>query len=340
MDALLVTNLSNIRYLSAFTGSSAYLLVTARGGRLFIDSRYGLQARAEVKGFGVKVYARSAVADVASLVKARGIKSLGFEGGSVSYATFRHIRKALSGVRLKPLTGAVEKGRAVKDASEIKAIRGAIEAAAPGFKEARKRLAAGGTEKGTASAVERVVKKAGADGFSFPMLVASGPRGALPHGRPSTKKVKSGELVIVDMGVVVGGYCSDQTHTYAVGKPTARQKKIYGLVRAAHQRAIEKVRPGVRASEVDRAARDCIRKAGYGKRFGHGTGHGVGLDVHEGPAIGSRSKDVLEEGMVFTVEPGVYIPGWGGVRIEDMVLVTSDGCELLTESPAELKSVL
>lgn len=249
----------------------------------------------------------------------------------MSYDSYAELKKAVPGTRLRSLTGIVEAGRAVKDSFEIGRIQRAIEVADSGFVAARKVLASGaGTEKQVAGKIEAAVKAKGVDALSFETIVLTGARGALPHGKPSDERVKRGALTVVDMGVRVDGYCSDETRTYCVGSHTRMQKKIYQVVKDAHDRAIERVKPGVKASVVDRAARGHIKRAGYGKYFGHGTGHGVGLDIHEGPVISPMSKDVLAEGMVFTIEPGIYIPGWGGVRIEDMVLVTSDGCEVLT----------
>jgi Xaa-Pro aminopeptidase len=329
-DGLFVTDITNVRYLSGFTGSSAYLLITGHGSWFFTDPRYELQATDEVKGFKVKIYTRAAFNTIASVVKRAKIKTLAFEGKTLSYDSYEKLKKALPGTRLKSLSGIVEKRRAVKDDFEIGQIRRAIEVANAGFAAARKGLASLRTEKEVALKIEAAVKRKGADALSFETIVLSGERGALPHGKPSEEKIKMGALTVVDLGVTIDGYCSDETRTYCVGSPTMKQKRVYQVVKDAHDRAIEKVRSGVRASVVDGAARSYIRRAGYGKYFGHGTGHGVGLDIHEDPVISPMSKDIITEGMVFTIEPGIYMPGWGGVRIEDMVLVTSCGCEILT----------
>jgi Xaa-Pro aminopeptidase len=331
VDGLFVTDITNIRYLSSFTGSSAYLLITGERSWFLTDSRYRLQARDEVKGFKIKVYVRAALDAVATCVKGAKLKTLGFEGKTLSYDSYLRLKKALSGTRLRSLPGIVEARRAVKDSFEIGRIRKAIEIANAGFIAARKGLASGRTEKEVAQSIEAAVKRRGAEGLSFETIVLSGKRGALPHGKPLDKRVKRGALVVVDIGVTLGGYCSDETRTYVVGSPTRMQKNVYQVVKDAHDRAIAKVRPGVKASVVDRAARGYIKKAGFGRYFGHGTGHGVGLDIHEDPVISPTNNDVIVEGMVFTIEPGVYIPEWGGVRIEDMVLVTANGCEILTK---------
>jgi Xaa-Pro aminopeptidase len=331
VDGLFVTDIANIRYLTGFTGSSAYLLITGGHGWFLTDSRYGLQARDEVKGFKIKVYARKALDAVATLVTGAKLKTLGFERKSLSYDSYLGLKKALSGTRLRSLSGIVEARRAVKDCFEIGRIRKAIEIANAGFIAARKGLTSGRTEKEVVHSIEAAVKRKGAEALSFETIVLSGKRGAFPHGKPSDKRVKRGALVVVDLGVTLEGYCSDETRTYIVGSPTRMQKKVYRVVKDAHDRAIEKVMPGVKASVVDMAARSYIKKAGYGRYFGHGTGHGVGLNIHEDPVIGPMNNDVITEGMVFTIEPGVYIPGWGGVRIEDMVLVTAYGSEILTK---------
>ncbi|MDP2689128.1 MAG: M24 family metallopeptidase [Deltaproteobacteria bacterium] len=208
-----------------------------------------------------------------------------------------------------------------------------------GFAEAARVIRGGVTEKEAASLIELSFRKAGADGLAFDTIVASGPRAALPHGKASSKRVKRGELVVADMGVALNGYNSDETRTFSVGRPSPEQRKVYQTVLDAQMRAIEKVAPGVKAAEVDSEARSLIEKAGYGKFFGHGLGHGVGLDVHEPPSLSPLSKETLEEGMVVTIEPGIYIPGWGGVRIEDMVLVMKDGFEVLTTTSKDLVSL-
>ena len=341
-EALLITEPVNVRYLTGFTGSNAFLLLTGRSAHLLTDSRYTLQARSEVgRPWRVRIYKDSVFKELASIAAKEGVKVLGFEGCRIAFDTVGALRRVFKGVKLRSLGAVVESARVVKDRFEIASIRSAIELSEKGFKAARRVVRAGGTERDVALAIERAVKRGGADSLSFETIVLAGRRGALPHGKPSGKVIKAGQLVVVDMGVFKGGYASDETRTLSVGRATKKQKDIYGIVKEAHDRAIAKVAPGVVASEVDRAARDCIKRAGYGRWFGHGTGHGVGLEIHEGPTIGPKSETVLEEGMVFTVEPGIYIPGWGGVRIEDMVLVTAEGCEALTSLKAkEFKSIV
>lgn len=331
LEALIVSDIKNIRYLSGFTGSSAYIIVTENKGFFLTDSRYATQAGSEVKGFKIKIY-KKALEEITGLISGLKIKTLGFEGGNLSYDTYRKIKRSLGRTHLKSASGAIGALRVRKDPFELRRILDSIKVLDLGFKKAERILAPGVVEKEAALAIERAFEDAGGDALAFGTIIASGPRGALPHGKASDKKIKKGELVVVDMGVLLNGYNSDETRTYCIGKATELQKKIYLTVKEAQEKALTKIRPGVKAVEVDAAARSHIEKAGYGKYFGHGLGHGVGLEIHEGPSLSPFSKDVLAEGMVVTVEPGIYVPDWGGVRIEDMALVVKDGCEVLTKT--------
>lgn len=331
LDAVLVTDMKSIRYLSGFTGSSAYLVITNDKGFFITDSRYAGQAALEVQGFKIRQYQR-AIDLINEIAASSKIKTLGFESNSLNYDTYLRIRKALKGVRLKPASGILTGLRVRKDRFEVDRIKDSARLLDSGYEEALMLLCPGVTEKAAALEIETRLKRAGADAMAFDTIVASGFRGALPHGRASVKKIKKGELVVLDMGVLLNGYNSDETRTFCVGRPPLKLREIYDVVRGAQELALEKVKPGVLAKEVDFAARAHIEKKGYGRRFGHGTGHGVGLDVHEAPTIGPLSREVLEEGMVITVEPGIYIPDLGGVRIEDMALVVRGGCEILTRT--------
>lgn len=335
---MLVSEINNIRYLTGFTGSSAYVVITA-GKKFFLtDSRYATQAREEVKGCRVKIYSR-ALECITGVIAAEKAASVGFESDFVTHETFLRLKKHLPGIRLKAMPGVAGKARVCKDPFEIEKIRNSVRVLETGFEEAARVIRAGVTEKKAASLIELAFREAGADALAFATIVASGERAALPHGKAAEKKIRKGDLVVVDMGVLLDGYNSDATRTFCVGRPTAEQKKIYSTVLDAQMSAIERVAPGVGASYVDAGARDVIAKAGYAKYFGHATGHGVGLDVHEAPSISPASKETLAPGMVITVEPGIYIPGWGGVRIEDMVLVTEDSFEVLTATTKELVSL-
>lgn len=338
VEFFFVSDLINIRFLTGFTGSSAKAVITSRGAWFFTDFRYTTQAAQEVHGFKVRTAKKSFLDDLSTLVRRIKPGELSFEGSVVTYDTFVALRRAVKGVKLKAVKGLVESVRQVKDPVEIESLTQAARIAEEGFKEARrllKRVDRGITEIQVSEAISGVLKKKGAQGPSFDIIVASGARSALPHGAATDKRIKKGEFVVVDMGSIFNGYHSDATRTFVTGKPTKKQKEIFTIVREAHDLAIVAVRPGVRASVIDRAAREHIERAGYAKFFGHGTGHGVGLNVHEGPNIGPKSDDRVVEGMVFTIEPGIYIPGFGGVRIEDMVLVTNSGCNILTKSSEE-----
>lgn len=335
MEALLVSDLKNIRYLSGFTGSNGYIIITRKKSFFLTDPRYTTQAKDEVKGFKVRIFKKASDA-IAGIIKEEKIKTLGFEGATVSYDTHARLKKTIPGVRLKSAGDMPGRLRLRKDQKEISLIRDSVSILDLGYAEAEKLLAPGASERDVAVAVEYFFRKAGGDGAAFDTIVASGYRGALPHGKASSKKIKKGEFVVVDMGVLRNGYNSDETRTYCMGKATREQRNIYTIVKEAQERAIEVIRPGVAAMAVDRAARGHIEKSGYGRYFGHGTGHGVGLDIHEGPNVGPLGDEKLAEGMVITIEPGIYIPGWGGVRIEDMALVTAEGCEVLTNTSKEL----
>jgi Xaa-Pro aminopeptidase len=336
LDAFLVTDLKNIRYLTGFTGSSAYAIVSAGKAFFLTDPRYTAQAREEVEGFRVRIF-KKALDTIAQTVSEMKAGVIGFESGSLSFDNYSKLKKALRAKSaLKPFPALVSGLRSVKDPFEIERISEAARLLDRGFTYAMKAVKPGAVESEAAYSIETFFRKKGAEALAFDTIIASGERGALPHGKASEKRIKKGELVVVDMGALLNGYNSDETRTFVTGRPTPKQKEVYGVVRDAQAAAIEAVRPGVKASAVDLAARGVIDKAGYGKYFGHGTGHGVGLDIHEGPGLGPNSPELLEEGMVITVEPGIYIPGWGGVRIEDMVLVTKNGARLLTSTNRDL----
>lgn len=338
LNALLVTDIKNIRYLTGFTGSSAYVVLTASRAYFFTDSRYALSAETEVKGIDIDVrICGKAVEEVGRVLNGRVGDTIGFEPDNLTYETYLRFKKLLVNKRFKPSGGIIKAARAVKDGLERTAIRDSVKILDAGFEAAVRAIAPGIKESDAAFAIECAFKKAGADGLAFDTIIASGPRSRLPHGKAGHKKMRKGELVVVDMGVVLNGYNSDETRTYCLGRPTRRQRNIYDTAAAAQELAIKAIRPGATAKAVDTAARAHITNAGYGKCFGHGTGHGVGLDVHERPVLSPYSKDILTEGMVVTVEPGIYIPGWGGVRIEDMVLVTATGFEVLTGASRALE---
>lgn len=330
VDALLITMLENIRYLSGFTGSSGVIIITSDRAFFLTDSRYDSQSRDEVAGLKIKIYKKQ-IEEVASFINKLKPRSIGFEAKGLSYDTYLRLKGLLHTKKLIPLPEGIDRIRAIKDTDELKLIKKAVNLASIGLKAASNCIKPGVAECNAAFDAEVAMKKNKADGLSFDIIVASGKRSALPHGKASSKKIRKSEMVIVDLGARYQGYHSDETCTFIVGKPDKEQKKIYQVVKDAHDKAIEAVRPGVKASSIDFVARDFIKKAGYGKYFGHGTGHGVGLAVHEWPNISPYNDNTVEEGMVFTIEPGIYIAGWGGMRIEDMVLVTRNGHEVLTK---------
>jgi Xaa-Pro aminopeptidase len=327
--ALLVTRPSNLRWLCGFTGSAGRALVARHRAVFLTDSRYAVQARREVRGLRRQVHAGAMVEAVAAAFAPLGLRRLGFEADHLTVAARDDLSGALPGVRLVPTRGIIEGLRASKDQGEIAALRGAVAAARRAFARVAGRLR-GRTEIEVARDLEREVRRAGADGVSFPVIVASGPNGALPHAAPGRRRIRSGDAVVIDFGAVRGGYRSDVTRTVCVGKWDERVRKVYRTVLAAQRAAIDAVRPGVQAREVDAAGRRVIESAGLGKHFGHAIGHGVGLEVHELPVISARSGAKLLPGMVLTIEPGVYLEGCCGVRIEDMILVTSSGREVLS----------
>jgi Xaa-Pro aminopeptidase len=337
-DVLLVSNINTIRYLTGFTGSSGLAIVTGSESWFLTDSRYTSQAVTEVSGF-VIIECRNLLEEVTDLFRAKMVKRVGFESDQVTVATFNELSAALPGVELLPIDTKFATLRSCKDKGEIALLAKTAELASAALLDIIEIVRPETSERAVALALEFAMKRAGADDKAFDFIVASGTRGALPHGKASHKLINSGELITIDFGAVLDGYNSDETVTLVVGNPDERQKEIYSIVKDAHDMAIAAVKPGITCRELDSVARGYIEKKGYGSFFGHGLGHGIGLEVHEQPTVSMRSDTVVEEGMVFTIEPGIYIPGWGGVRIEDTVSVTADGCRCLTKVPKEMMIV-
>ncbi|VAX18586.1 Aminopeptidase YpdF (MP-, MA-, MS-, AP-, NP-specific) [hydrothermal vent metagenome] len=330
-DALLITEMVNIRYLTGFSGTSATLLATADDSWFLTDSRYITQAHDQVAGVNIREYSEH-LESVADLLKERGVKNLGFEAQQVSFATVEKMKAKFKGVGLAPTEKIVESIRLIKDEPEIEAMRSLIGILVKVYPEAKNLIQPGAVERDVAVQLEYLLKKAGADGAAFEFIVASGERSAMPHGVASGKVIDDGDMVILDWGAKGWGYYSDTTRVLPVGKLSEELKNVYKIVLEANQAAIDFVKPGVALKDVDGAARKVIKDAGYGDNFGHGTGHGVGLFIHEDPKVSWTSESVAKAGMVFTIEPGVYLPGKGGARVEDMVYVTSRGCEVLSQS--------
>ncbi len=339
-QALLVSSHSNIRYLTGFTGSAGLLMVSAEDAVIVTDGRYAAQAPAELALSGAPARAEALpAADQMELLGrlAKGIGRLGLEGEHISWARYRRWSQGWAkDVELVPTTSLVEGLRALKDAGETERIAAAAAIADAALASVRPMLEQGATEAEVALALDTEMRRLGAEEPAFDTIVAAGPNAAEPHHHPSPRTIGSGELVVVDFGATVDGYRSDMTRTIRTGPARelpAELARVASVVLAAQDAGLGAVADGVRAAEVDRACREVVAAAGYSELFVHGTGHGVGLDIHEAPALGAPSEDILCSGQVVTVEPGVYVPGLGGARTEDTVLVTGAGCEILTLSP-------
>lgn len=333
LDALLVTHPTNVTYLTGFSGDSSYLVLMRKEALLISDARFTEQIAQECAGLDTHIRPPSealskAVAKVLTKLRPR---SIGFESGHLSVAEWEGYREALPSLDWKGGRDRVENRRAVKDPSEVAQIREAIGIAQRAFAMFRTMVRPGDREKDLSDAMEGYIRRAGGLASSFATIVAVGDRAALPHAPPTDRTVDGEALVLVDWGASGRFYKSDLTRVLAARKISPKLEKVYGVVLRAQQRAIRKVRAGVKARDVDGEARSVITDAGFGSHFGHGLGHGIGLQVHEAPAVRQNSDAVLEAGNVITIEPGVYLPGWGGVRIEDDILVTPDGCEVLTD---------
>ncbi len=338
LDALLVTDLENVFYLSGFTGSTAALVVTLGDAHILVDPRYTIQATSECKHARVREYSGKDLIDaVAGLVNELQPHSAGCEGDALTVTRYRQLRKAVSRtVRLRSTIGIVEELRRIKDSYEIEMIRTAAGIADAAYESIVLEIAAGMTERELALLIDSTLRMMGADKEAFDSIAASGPNSALPHAKPTDRVLKTGDLVKMDFGAKYAGYNSDITRTVCLGKPNKEQRKVYQTALDAQLKVIDAIGPGKRGREIDSVARNYISSKGYGENFGHGLGHGLGISVHDHEALSQTSDLVLEPGMVLTVEPGIYIEGWGGVRIEDDVLVTDGGAEVLTKAGKDL----
>jgi len=334
-DAILVLGLTNIRYLTGFSGSDGALLLSREGQWLLCDGRYTTQARQQATLCRIVEYKIKSEA-ISRLILDRGWRRLAFDAEQTTVSVHGAIAAKLPGVEMVPLAGELDELRGVKSDAELTIIEQSCSLASAALEQLLPMIRPGVSERTLALELEIAMKRSGAEEKAFDFIVASGDRGALPHGRPTDREIAAGELVTIDFGARLHGYHSDETVTVAVVSADERQREIYAVVKEAHDLAIAAVRPGAGCREIDAIARDFIAGHGFGEYFGHGLGHGVGLDVHETPTLSPRSEQTLAEGMVITVEPGIYIPGWGGVRIEDTIAVTADGCRLLTKVPKEL----
>jgi Xaa-Pro aminopeptidase len=343
-DALLISHLPNVRYLCGFTGSAGLLLVEEAGSVFFTDVRYDTQSHEEVEGAKVVIARKSLLEALGEFLSKRKRRSkgwnVGIESEHLTVAEKKRLSKARpASVTLKDAPSLIERARMVKDGDEIKRMRAAVNLGATLFDRALQILRPGIREVEVAAEMELTARRGGAEEMSFPTILASGARSALPHGRASSAPVASNAFVVCDFGVILSGYCSDQTRTVWVGRASDEARRTYEAVREAQQAALNAVKPGVTAGEVDAAARKSLQKVGLGRYFTHSTGHGVGLEIHESPRVAAGQREVLQAGMVITIEPGVYFPGRWGVRIEDMVVVSSSGCEVLTPTSKNFLAV-
>jgi Xaa-Pro aminopeptidase len=338
LDGLLVTGLSNIRYLTGFSGSSALLVVTPRDVVFITDFRYQTQVAEELGDIARIVIEASSLWSGLwqQLATLNSVRVLGFETAHIQHRDFQRLVESGARWQWRPTVDLVETLRERKDADEILRIAEAAKVATRALEQTLPEVAPGMTELQVAGVLERALREQGSEGFPFPTIIASGPRSALPHARSSTRSIQSGDFLLMDFGAEVDGYCSDITRTVVVGKASDEHRAVYDVVKVANERASGGVRAGMTGRDADAIARQYIERAGYGELFGHSLGHGIGLEVHESPRLARTAENALPENAVVTIEPGVYRPGWGGVRIEDDVVLGADGPQILTHFPREL----
>ncbi|HUI79703.1 MAG TPA: Xaa-Pro peptidase family protein [Bryobacteraceae bacterium] len=339
LDALLVSFSANLRYLSGFTGSNGNLLVLPDRAILFTDPRYTIQASQEVT-CEVRIAKGPLVLGVTDAIARLKLRKIGYEPPRMTCDWFESLNARLPmTATLTPITGWIEEFRSIKSAAEIELIRRSVETNSVAYEQAVSRVRVGMKEQDLAAELEYRMRKLGAEKPAFETIVAGGTRSALPHAQPTEAKLEAGGLVVVDMGALRDGYCSDMTRMLFLGSPTAKVKRLYRAVREAQQAAIDTVRAGVSTAHVDRQARRVLKGYGLEQAFIHSTGHGLGLEIHEPPRIGKRDKQRLQSGMAITIEPGVYLEGFGGIRIEDTVMVTPTGYEVLTPTSKQLRVI-
>jgi len=334
IEAALICKPENRRYLSGFTGSAGYVLITAEKAYFITDFRYIEQAKQECIGYEIIEHHQKQ--PLFTILNDLRLENLGFEEKYTTYSEYMELQKKLTKTKLFPLGEITERLRIIKDPEEIDLIRKAASIADEAFQHICHYIKPGLTEKEIAIELEMLMKKKGASALSFEPIVASGIRSALPHGVATDKKLEKGDLLTLDFGCIYNGYCSDMTRTVILGKANQKQKEVYDIVLHAQMSALESVRPHILSKEVDKIARDIITQKGYGDHFGHGLGHGVGLEIHEAPRVSPSGEEQLEQNMVITVEPGIYVPGFGGIRIEDLVVITEKGKEILSKSSKQL----
>jgi len=335
LDAVLVLGSANRRYLSGFTGSAGTLVISQDAAVLITDFRYTEQAAVQAPEFQVRQY-EDYLSTVKEVLEQHGCRRVGFESDIVTYDQYTKWREKLDEIEWVPVPGLVEELRMIKSEEEIACIEQAAAIGDEAWAELLPRMRPGVTERELALELEFLLRRKGAEALAFDIILAGGPNGALPHAVPSHRPLQEGDLVVMDFGAKVNGYCSDMTRTVVIGKACQRTRTLYNIVLDAQLAAVAALKAGKTGKEVDAVARRIIADAGYGENFGHGLGHSVGLAIHEDPRLAPKGETVLQPGMVVTVEPGIYIPGFGGVRIEDLAVVTEDGCRILTRSTKEM----
>lgn len=339
IDGLLVSSPANIRYLSDFGGSNGLMLITASESHFFTDPRYALEVSQKITG-KVHVAKGPLMADAAASIKRKKLKKIGFESAWLSYESYGRLKEDLPlGCSLHAIGRLIEEHRMIKSPAEVELIRKSVQVNSEAFSKTMKRVRPGVREQDLAAELDFQMRMLGAEKPAFDTIVAAGPGSALPHAHPTAHRLAENELLLIDMGASVDGYCSDMTRMAHAGSPSKRVRDLFQAVLEAQLTAVNMVRAGVAASKVDSAARDVLKSHKLDRAFVHSTGHGLGLEIHEPPRIGKKEKTRLQAGMVITIEPGAYIDGLGGVRIEDTVLVTANGCEVLTPTPKEFVSV-
>lgn len=338
VDALLVSSPANVRYLTDYSGSNGFVLITPEGAHFFTDPRYAIASRQ--MSSKVHVVKGPMIAGIAAALKRLRIRKIGFEAAWLRYEEYARLKDALTlGAGLSPVGRVVEELRMVKSAVEIAKIRRSVDVNSEALARGLKRIKAGAREHEIAAEIDYQMRRLGAEKPAFETIVAAGERSALPHAHPSERRLGANELLLIDMGASVDGYASDMTRVVHSGKPPGRVRELYRAVLEAQLAAIDAVRPGIAANKVDRAARKVLKRHNLDRAFVHSTGHGLGLEIHEPPRVAKSEKLALRAGMAITIEPGAYLEGFAGVRIEDTVLVTANGCEVLTPTPKELLTI-
>lgn len=338
LEAIIISQSENRYYFSNFAGTAGMLLITHDAQFLFTDFRYVKQGEEQSPHYQVIKTKTDLISAVTDMINQLKLTKIGFEENYWTWGNFEKLTEKIknSNIQLLPASNIIGQLRSIKSKEEIAILQKAVDLTDSAFAHLIKIIKVGIEEREVALELEFFMRRAGADGASFQYIVASGTRGAMPHGTASTKKIISGQLVTIDFGCMYQGYCSDMTRNLIFGEPNEQQQHIYDVVLKAQEAALAQIRAGMTGREADKIARDIIASAGYGENFGHGLGHGVGLNIHEAPNLSPNSDVILQEGMVVTVEPGIYLAGWGGVRIEDMVIIKKDKCNRLTKTPKQL----